>query len=40
MGIGEPHCDCLALVIFDLGNALVGRRLALAMLALGVSSPR
>ena len=26
MGIGEPHCDCLALVIFDLGDALVGRR--------------
>ena len=51
MGIGEPHCDCLALVIFDLGDALVGwhlnwampsprRRLTLATLALGVSSPR
>ena len=50
MGIGEPHCDCLALVIFDLGDALVGRRLhlgdalpwrrfLLAMLALGVSPP-
>jgi len=26
MGIGEPHCGCLALVIFDLGGALVGRR--------------
>ena len=51
MGIGEPHCDCLDLMIFDLGDALVGRRLhlgdalpwqrfLLAMLALGVSSPR
>ena len=51
MGIGEPHCDCLALVIFNLGDALVGRRLHLgdalpwrrfflATLALGVSSPR
>jgi len=29
MGIGEPHCDCLALLIFDLGDALVGRRLHL-----------
>jgi len=35
MGIGEPHCDCLALVIFHLGDTLVGRRLALAMLPLG-----
>ena len=51
MGIGEPHCDCLALVIFDLRDALVRRRLhlgdalpwrrfLLATLALGVSSPR
>jgi len=51
MGIGEPHCDCLALVIFDLGEALVGRRLQLgnalpwrrfllATLVLGVSSLR
>jgi len=51
MGIGEPHCDRLVLVIFNLGNALVGRRLHLgdalpwrrflvATLALGVSSPR
>ena len=51
MGIGEPHCDCLALVIFNLGDALVGRRLHLgdalpwrcflvATQALGVSSPR
>ena len=51
MGIGEPHCDCLALVIFNLGDALVGRRLHLgnavpwrrflvSTLALGVSSPR
>ena len=45
MGIGEPHCDCLALVIFDLGDALVGRRLhlgrrlALATLMRGVPSP-
>jgi len=51
MGIGEPRCDCLDLMIFDLGDALVGRRLRLgdalpwrrfllAKLALGVSSPR
>ena len=51
MGIGEPYCDCLALVIFDLGDALVGRRLhlgdalpwrrfLLVTLALGISSPR
>ena len=51
MGIGEPHCDCLVLAIFDLGDALVGRRLhlgdalprrrfLLATLVLGVSSPR
>jgi len=51
MGIGEPHRDCLDLMIFDLGDALVGRRLhlgdalpwrrfLLAMLALGVSPPR
>jgi len=51
MGIVEPHCDCLALAIFDLGDALVGRRLhlgdalpwrrfLLATLELGVSSPR
>ena len=51
MGIGEPHCDRLVLVIFNLGDALVGRRLhlgdalpwrrfLLAMLALGVSPPR
>ena len=51
MGIGEPHCDRLVLVIFNLGDALVGRRLYLgdalpwrrflvATLALGVSSPR
>ena len=51
MGIGEPHCDCLVLMIFDLGDALVGRRLhlgdaspwrrfLLATLVLGVSSPR
>ena len=50
MGIGEPHCDCLAFVKFDLGDALVGRhlnwvmpsprrRFLLATLALGVSSP-
>ena len=46
MGIGEPHCDCLDSMTFDLGDtlvgrrlhlgdALVGRRLALAMLPLG-----
>ena len=29
MGIGEPDCDCLALMIIDLGDALVGRRLHL-----------
>ena len=51
MGIGEPHRDRLALVIFDLGDTLVGRRpnwampelgdaLTLATLALGVPSPR
>ena len=50
MGIGEPHCDCLAFMKFDLGDALVGRRLhlgdtlpwrcfLLATLPLGVSSP-
>jgi len=27
MGIGEPHYDLLAFVTFDLGDALVGRRL-------------
>ena len=31
MGIGEPHCDCLALLIYDLGDALVGRHLNWAM---------
>jgi len=51
MGIGEPHCDCLALAIFDLGDALVGRglhlgdalpwrRFLLATLELGIPSPR
>ena len=51
MSIGESHCDRLVLVIFNLGDALVGRRLHLgdalpwrrflvATLALGVSSPR
>jgi len=51
MGIGEPHRDRLDLMIFDLGDALVGRRLhlgdalpwrrfLLAMLALGVSPLR
>ena len=51
MGIGEPHYDCLALVIFNLRDALFGRRLHLGdalpwrrflvvTLALGVSSPR
>jgi len=51
MGIGELRCDCLDLMIFDLGDALVGRRLhlgdgspwrrfLLATLVLGVSSPR
>ena len=51
MGIGEPRCDCLDLMIFDLGDALVGRRpgwatppprrcLALATLVLDVSSPK
>ena len=35
MGIGEPRCDCLDLMIFTLGDALVGRRLALATLPLG-----
>jgi len=51
MGIGEPHCDCLAFVKFDLGDPLTGRclhlgdtlpwrRFLLATLALGVSSPR
>ena len=29
MGIGGPHCDRLVLVIFNLGDALVGRRLHL-----------
>ena len=27
MGIGERHCDRLASVTFDLGDALFGRRL-------------
>jgi len=51
MGIGEPHCDRLAFVTFDLGDALFGRRLnwampsprrrlTLATLTLGVSSQR
>ena len=51
MGIGEPCCDCLDLMMFALGDALVGRRLRLgdalpwrrfllAKLALGVSSLR
>ena len=51
MGIGEPRCDCLDLMIFTLGVALVGRRLRLgdalpwrrfllAKPAFGVSSPR
>jgi len=45
MGIGEPRCDCLALVMFDLatpwlGDALPWRRLSLTTLALGVSLPR
>jgi len=51
MGIGVPHRDFLALVMFDLGDALVGRRIylgdalpwrrfLLATLTLGVSSPR
>ena len=51
MGIGESRCDCLDLMIFDPGDALVGRRLhlgdaspwlrfLLAALVLGVSSPR
>jgi len=51
MGIGEPRCDCLDLMISDLGDALVGRRLhlgdaspwrrfLLATLVLGVSSSR
>ena len=31
IGIGEQHCDCLAFVTFDLGDALAGRRLDLAM---------
>ena len=31
MGIGEQHYDCLAFVTFDLGDALAGRRLDLAM---------
>ena len=31
MGIGEQHCDCLAFVTFDLGDALAGQRLDLAM---------
>jgi len=31
MGIGEQHCDSLAFVTFDLGDALAGRRLDLAM---------
>ena len=29
MGIGEPHCDRLVLVMFNLGDTLVGRRLHL-----------
>ena len=29
MGIGELHCGCLDLMIFDLGDALEGRRLHL-----------
>ena len=29
MGIEEPHCDCLDLMIFDPGDALVRRRLHL-----------
>ena len=51
MDIRELHCDCLALVIFDLGDALVGRRLhlgnvlpwrcfLLASLVRGASLPR
>jgi len=50
MGIGERHCDCLALVSFYLGDALSWRRLifgdasswrrpVLAMFALGVTPP-
>jgi len=31
MGIGEKHCDCLAFVTFDPGDALPGWRLDLAM---------
>ena len=40
MGIGEPHCDCLVLVLFDLATPSPRRRLALVTPALGVSSPR
>ena len=51
MDIGLPRCECLDLMIFDLGDALVGRRLhlgdaspwrrfLLATLVLGVSSSR
>ena len=51
MGIGESCCDCLDLMIFALGDALVGRRLRLggalpwrrfllAELALGVPLSR
>ena len=45
MGMGEPHCDCLALALFGLatpylGDALPWQRTFLATLALGVSSPR
>jgi len=35
MGIGEQHCDCLAFVTFDLGDALAGRCLTLATPYLG-----
>jgi len=40
MGIGELHCDCLALVLFDLATPSPRRRLFLVTLALSISSPR
>jgi len=45
MGIREPHCDCLALTLFNLATRSPRRRLVLATpwlttLALSVSSPR
>ena len=39
MSIGGAHCDCLAFVRFDLGDAPVGRRLNWATPCLGDALP-